>query len=245
MTTNKILLINSERLGIRNSVTIQKAEAFLRILNTKTAAKTISDAAKIVLCLDLAATSSGIGFDKNTALKLAGLRKGVYQNNLNNLEKMLDLDKPLTISELCVQLSCTEIKETAETILQSYKEHDTKIKDIRHPQYVAAAVFTSCKLKRVKVDKSQLRAISRLKLSQWNELLEEFGKFTASLGLSRTKEAKKNASTEQEELMEVVETSLKTKSMNKEDKMEDYDVWRERILHKASAEVLQREMKND
>jgi origin recognition complex subunit 6 len=130
-------------------------------LNTKTAAKTISDAAKIVLCLDLAATSLGVGFDKvsiiiffnhvktiylqNTALKLAGLRKGVYQNNLNNLEKMLDLDKPLTISELCVQLSCTEIKETAETILQSYKEHDTKIKDIRHPQYVAAAVFTSCK----------------------------------------------------------------------------------------------------
>jgi hypothetical protein len=35
-------------------------------------------------------------------------------------------------------------------------------------------------------------------------LLEEFGKFAASLGLSRIKEAKKNASTEQEELMEVV-----------------------------------------
>ncbi|EFA06374.2 Origin recognition complex subunit 6-like Protein [Tribolium castaneum] len=180
---SSILQNNAERLGIRDSPTIQKAESFLRVLNTKPASKTISDVAKIIMCLDLAATALGQGFDKDTAVKLSGLRKSGYQNNLNNLEKILNLDKPITVSELCVQLSCTEVKDLAEKILANYQERDTKIKDLEHPQYVAAAVYTGCKLSNIRVDKIQFRAISRLKVAQWNELLEEFSKFATSLGL--------------------------------------------------------------
>lgn len=69
----------------------------------------------------------------------------MYQNNVNNIAKILDLDKPITVSELCVQLSCTDVKDMAEDILTNYQERDTKIKDIEHPQYAAAAVYTSCK----------------------------------------------------------------------------------------------------
>ena len=82
---------------------------------------------------------------QEVALKLTSLRKTVYQNTLNNVQKILNLDKPISISELCVQFSCPEAKEMALTILKSYQEKDTKIKDIEHPQYAAAAVYTSCK----------------------------------------------------------------------------------------------------
>lgn len=60
------------------------------------------------------------------------------------IEKVLDLHKPLTISELCVRLSCTAVKDLAEDILKAYKEQDTLNRDFSHPQYVTAAVYTAC-----------------------------------------------------------------------------------------------------
>lgn len=82
---------------------------------------------------------------KETAIKLSGLKKNIYQNNHNIIEKILDLNRQLTVSELCVQLSCTVVKEIAEEILTKYGSNDNKIKDLTHPQYVAAAVYTACK----------------------------------------------------------------------------------------------------
>lgn len=79
------------------------------------------------------------------ALSLCGFKKSAYQNNLNTLEKVLGLDKTLTISDVCVQLGCTVIKEDAEGILTKYKTLDSKIKDMDHPQYVAAATYLACK----------------------------------------------------------------------------------------------------
>lgn len=61
------------------------------------------------------------------------------------MEKILNLDKQVSVSELCVQLSCTEAREVAERILHAYKTNDKQCKDITHPQYTAAAVYTSCK----------------------------------------------------------------------------------------------------
>ncbi|RZC42559.1 origin recognition complex subunit 6 [Asbolus verrucosus] len=243
MTSNKILLNSSDRLGIQDSSAIKKADAFLRVLNSKSVSKTISDAARTILCLDLAAASLGVGFDKTTALKLAGLRKGVYQNNLNILEKVLNLDKPITVAELCVQCSCTEAKETAEAILASYREYDKKIKDISHPQYVAAAVYTSCKISGIKVEKSQFKSISRLKMAQWNELADEFAKFAGSMGLSAKKgRSKRNAPVEQDGLIEIIEKHSVQKQKKEEEQIEDYEVWRERILKEATAEILKNEM---
>ncbi|KAJ8935423.1 hypothetical protein NQ314_012843 [Rhamnusium bicolor] len=140
-----VLTDTAERLGIQDDSTIRKAKEFLRVFQSKGSVKTLSDIAKTILCLDLASSYSGICFDKDTALKLSGLKKSAYQNNLHTVEKVLELDKPLTISELCVQFNCTVVKDLAEEILKKYKATDNKIKDLGHPQYVTASVYAACK----------------------------------------------------------------------------------------------------
>lgn len=78
-------------------------------------------------------------------MKLSNLKKSSYLNSLHTIEKVLDLDRQLTISELCVQLSCTVVKELAEQIFKKYKEKDEIGRDFTHPQYIAVAVYTACR----------------------------------------------------------------------------------------------------
>lgn len=61
------------------------------------------------------------------------------------MEKLLNLDKELTISELCVQFSCTIIKEFAENIWLKYKQLHPALSDNNHPLYIVMSVYTACK----------------------------------------------------------------------------------------------------
>lgn len=152
-------LTSKQILFFRNS------EVYLRTFQSKGGLKNINDLAKAVLCLNLAAYKSGVAFDKvcykryvsevfnvftylplqETAVKLSGLKKSAYENNLHIIEKVLDLDKPLTIAEVCVQLNCTCLKDLAEDVYSKYKIADRLNRDFSHPQYVAAAVYAACK----------------------------------------------------------------------------------------------------
>lgn len=73
------------------------------------------------------------------------MKKSIYNNTLYNIEKLLDLDKELTISEICVQFSCTVIKDLAESIWKQYKESHPALQDNNHPLYVVVSVYTACK----------------------------------------------------------------------------------------------------
>ncbi|VEN64419.1 unnamed protein product [Callosobruchus maculatus] len=231
---NSTLKTISDRLGVTDSTTIKKAEEFLRSLQTKCSSlKVLNDSAKSALCLHLAASFLRNGFDKDAAIKLSGLKKSLYQNNLHTIEKILGLDKQLTVSALSVQLGCTEIKELAEEILDKYRAYDTKIKDFDHPQYVSAATYIACKQKSVKVSKDQFIAASRLKPRQWKELVLEFEKFAKSLGLGSLRKNKKEWTDPVEDITnEIEKVTMKKKTENE---VEDYEVWRKRILDEAYA----------
>ncbi|VEN37449.1 unnamed protein product [Callosobruchus maculatus] len=231
---NSTLKTISDRLGVTDSTTIKKAEEFLRSLQTKCSSlKVLNDSAKSALCLHLAASFLRNGFDKDAAIKLSGLKKSLYQNNLHTIEKILGLDKQLTVSALSVQLGCTEIKELAEEILDKYRAYDTKIKDFDHPQYVSAATYIACKQKSVKVHKDQFITASRLKPRQWKELVLEFEKFAKSLGLGSLRKNKKELTDPVEDITnEIEKVTMKKKTENE---VEDYEVWRKRILDEAYA----------
>lgn len=76
---------------------------------------------------------------------MCSLKKTAYENNYHNIQKILGLDKPISINELCVLFSCTQLKDEAEKLYSYYKQKDPKIQDDEHPQYAAAAVYTVCK----------------------------------------------------------------------------------------------------
>ncbi|KAJ8976227.1 hypothetical protein NQ317_013619 [Molorchus minor] len=135
---HKIGKITCERLGIKDNLIIKKAEEFLRLFQSKgSVVKSLNETAKIILCLDLAATSVGSSFDQETAVKLSGLKKSSVPEQLTYYRK----NKPLTVSELCVQFGDTYVKDLAEEILKKYMSNNVKAKDVGHPQYIAAAVF--------------------------------------------------------------------------------------------------------
>lgn len=75
---------------------------------------------------------------------MSGFRKSAYQNHLNTLEKLLGLDKKLSVADVCIQLGCMSIKDDAEAILSQYQALD-KVNNVEHPQYVAAATYLACK----------------------------------------------------------------------------------------------------
>ncbi|XP_045480144.1 origin recognition complex subunit 6 [Harmonia axyridis] len=223
----------SKRLNVDDTFTLKKCQEFLRILQTKNTLK-LSEQVQIIICLDIATNITGQVFDKETALQLCSLKKSAYENNRHNILKVLNLDKPISISELCVKFSCTHLKDEANKLYSCYKNKDNKIKDDEHPQYAAAAVYTICKLHNMKPPKSEFTSISRLKPTQWTALATEFEKFAQTMGFQNIKNKSKKKQADDENLEEVPEAnSKKTKNELKKQEIEDYEVWKERILKRA------------
>lgn len=63
--------------------------------------------------------------------------------NLHNVEKLLELNKPISIAKLCVQFNCTDVKELAEEILNKHMLDSGQTEIL--PQNVAAAIYVACK----------------------------------------------------------------------------------------------------
>ncbi|KAL3287348.1 hypothetical protein HHI36_001822 [Cryptolaemus montrouzieri] len=225
--------IISKRLNIHDSSTIKKCEEFLRVLQTKTSLK-LSDQVKTIICLEIATTFTGSSFDKEAALQLCALKKSSYENNLNNIKKILNIDKPLSISELCVQFSCTQLKDAAQELYSHYKDSDSK--DDMHPQYAAAAVYTVCKMNNMKPPKSQFVTLSRLKSNQWNALINDFETF-AITNLKQTKFKQKSNVIENTVEGHVQENANVKEKSDDHVTIEDYEVWKNRILREAEQAI--------
>ncbi|XP_066149989.1 origin recognition complex subunit 6 [Euwallacea fornicatus] len=218
----------AKRLNIYDEVVVKKCEEFLRLYQSKAVVKSLNNQAKIVLCLDLASQCLGRHIDKETALLLSGFKKSLYQNHLNTLEKLLELDKIISISDVCVQLGCMSIKEDAEAILGKYQKSGN-FKDMEHPQYVAAATYLACKVKKIPLDKQKLVSISRLKPSQWKELVGSFEK----LGMEKGRTTQK-LSVDEDKNECAVEVDI-LKPTTQDDQVEEYEVWKKRILAESYA----------
>ncbi|KAL1501646.1 hypothetical protein ABEB36_006940 [Hypothenemus hampei] len=224
-----LLKTTAQRLNIHDDSVLNKIEEFLRLYQSKSSLKTLNDQTKIVLCTDLASQHLGKAFDKETALALSGLKKSTYHNQLNTLEKILGLDRTLSISDVCIQLGCTAIKDLAKDYLEKFRNLG---KDLDHPQYVAAAIYFACKSKKIALDKQKLISISRLRPSQWKELLSSFEK----LGINHVNENQRGRSEVilDETLNMDCDNKEKTCDQNVPVEFEEYEVWKKRILEEAN-----------
>lgn len=138
----------------------------------------LSDTAKMVLCIDCAATSLNIEFSSDEAIKLAALSKLQYVKNKENYENQLGLRQKLTLNGICAQLEMNDaIRKGADQLLKDYKKKHSYVQDVfENPQYLAMAIYQSCKLRKFKKSnvKPALIQLSRLNKKMWKELEDQW-----------------------------------------------------------------------
>lgn len=172
-------------MGISSEIIIRKGIELHRLLQLKiqTCHISISETCQIVLCLDLASSSSGIPFEKVDAVKISGVNKKIYTNYLNTVSKLLGKEKSTAIKDLCVQFGVSEASSAAQKILEMYKNSELsgKLMEFDHPMYSVAAVITACKKCKLKVDRAKLMEMSSIQKSAFLKLLSSFEKVSEDI----------------------------------------------------------------
>ncbi|CAH1779559.1 unnamed protein product [Owenia fusiformis] len=241
------------KLGITSQRTKRKANELLRLAEVRATtggmgSYNVSGSCKAVICLDLAAQQHGETVDKASVIKLSGTTKKMYTASYKILENLLDLQTRLTLKDLAVKFGCTGSTELATKILTRYSQDhggsldstdDESSIDFTTPLFQSAALYTACKHQKVKVDKQKMVEISSGKKYVFDKLVVEMTKLAAKL-TEKTKivsPGKRSANS----LMQDVEKSLQDiGATNKQQKLadtteeiEDYEVWKKRILENA------------
>uniref|UniRef100_A0A1A9W741 Origin recognition complex subunit 6 n=1 Tax=Glossina brevipalpis TaxID=37001 RepID=A0A1A9W741_9MUSC len=232
------------KIGLRDVPNITgKTSELMRLLEVKSAnvPLQVNEYAKIILCGNIAANILGAACDKEQAIKISGLRKTQYVNNRRMLEKLLDLNKPLVIKEVCIQLNLGDVWRKAEELLQLY--HSVMISekidvDIKHPQYTVMAIYMACKVCKKKVSKPKLFPLSNLRPTQWQQLEHKWEKLLAlHYKESVTNKCEQSVvhNNNVGQATNIINNIEEPKQLPSE--LEDYEVWKTRILDAAKAKL--------
>uniref|UniRef100_K1P5K7 Origin recognition complex subunit 6 n=1 Tax=Magallana gigas TaxID=29159 RepID=K1P5K7_MAGGI len=232
-----------------------KAEELTQMLDVKVGSQALTalnltGSCPVVMCLELAANTTGKTFNKEEGLKLSGVNKKVYANGLKALESMLDLSTNITIKDLAIQFGCTPATELAMKTLQSYedefKSKSGTVMDFTSPMFQATALCAACRKLKLKIDWNKLRELCSIKRSTYDKLVAEMEIHAVKLLETKTVEKQKRT----RGLLDEVEKHLKDEDITKKQKKEntqeqgevdDYEVWKKKILA-AAAKAKEQEM---
>jgi origin recognition complex subunit 6 len=216
----------------------RKTEEISRLLSLKSNAKIsdMGDYARSIICIELATTALGQNFELATAYKLAGLRRSAYTNNKRLIEKLLDLNNCIGINEICVKLGLNQVQQTAVTLLNQYKATGQKAhEDLDHPQYAAIAIYFACRQHKLKPPKQKLMPLSHLRPSQWTVLETVWDKWLQQQQTeSRAKPTTKQA---EQDIMDCADIKEAEQIAVDKPEVETFEIWQERILRKAYADL--------
>jgi len=223
---------------------------YQRTLAAKQSSLGIGAVFQSTLCLHLSAIQAGKAVDTKLMVKLAGAKsKPHYLSIYQNVEKILDLDKVLSVQEVCVQLGVSHLSEKAGKVLSVYESHMKETfgearcdaLNLGKPVYPCAAVNAACKSMGEKIDLVKLCEISRGKKRDLLELSEEMSNLqTDNNDKSSTKKKLEfmdkimGISTDSKENIENG-CDRKVRGRIREEDFEDdgYEEWKEGILRKA------------
>jgi len=220
-----------------NIIHSRKATELIRLLELRSTnvPLQINEYGKIVLCVDLASSLLDIGFEKEQALKLSGLRKSHYVNNKRMFEKLLDLNKIPSVNDICIQLSLNEVARKAEELLTLFKALAGENPDADHPQYAAMAVFYACRLLKKKVSKTKIMPFSNLRPSQFQQLEHQWERMIEK----HYKEINVASRLNEEVEVHKDKTVSEMKQKSQKPEIEDYEKWKSRMLSLAEAKLKQ------
>ncbi|XP_049701619.2 origin recognition complex subunit 6 [Helicoverpa armigera] len=239
---NKTLHLIASKLGLgEEEKVLNKAAEYERLLQTKSmAGSNMTDTAKVVICLDLAAGVLGADLDVKTAIKYSGLKPLAYNNTKKVVQNLLELNSDkLTTTMLCLTLQCTGVQDLADRILEEYQRQSKMEVDLNLPQYVCMAVYQACRVNKVKVPKSKVIEKSRLKPAQWAKLDADWTKFIdlnfATAKKKRGRPAK--AVIGNVELEENMDVDVPKVDEPQKEIIEPYEDWKKRMLETAYKEL--------
>lgn len=253
--SNKLVKSISQKLKITSMTVLSKAEELTQMLDVKVGSQALTalnltGSCPVVMCLELAANTTGKTFNKEEGLKLSGVNKKVYANGLKALESMLDLSTNITIKDLAIQFGCTPATELAMKTLQSYedefKSKSGTVMDFTSPMFQATALCAACRKLKLKIDWNKLRELCSIKRSTYDKLVAEMEIHAVKLLETKTVEKQKRT----RGLLDEVEKHLKDEDIAKKQKKEntqeqgevdDYEVWKKKILA-AAAKAKEQEM---
>lgn len=253
--SNKLVKSISQKLKITSPTVLSKAEELTQMLDVKVGSQALTalnltGSCPVVMCLELAANTTGKTFNKEEGLKLSGVNKKVYANGLKALESMLDLSTNITIKDLAIQFGCTPATELAMKTLQSYedefKSKSGTVMDFTSPMFQATALCAACRKLKLKIDWNKLRELCSIKRSTYDKLVAEMEIHALKLLETQTVEKQKRT----RGLLDEVEKHLKDEDITKKQKKEntqeqgevdDYEVWKKKILA-AAAKAKEQEM---
>ena len=136
-------------------VSPRKAEELSRLLDVS-GTLSLTASAKGVICLELAASLTGVTFDKAQAVRLSGLTRPKYVSMSENVARALGVSVGASINDLCVTLSATAARDLAVKVLKQYEQSlggDGSGKGgvaVDGPAYQAAAVAAACTAMKVR-----------------------------------------------------------------------------------------------
>lgn len=148
----------------------------LRLINLKPSSKTLKENAKILICIECASILCGTDLDHQDAVNLSVLSKNEYNRQKDMIEKLLNLNKKLTLDEICAQLEINDrLKNDARQLLDAYTAKNSYYCDIDSAQ--AMAIYQSLKLRKVKNTAAKVKLMQLSKLTKtklWKQLEEQW-----------------------------------------------------------------------
>jgi len=235
------------RAGLSSDLVSQAAE-YQRTLQAKRAVLGVSATTQSIVCLHLAASQGGHSVETKDMVRLAGAKsKPHYLGILQNAEKVLQLDKAVSVQEVCVQLAVSHLAETAGKIITSYESHlkqtlgEVKFANLNlgRAVYPCAAVLAASKLRPEKIDQTKLTDLSRVKKKELTEIVEEMLKTQPKQDKSGVKRNldlmdKIMGACEEKENSEHAVMMTKREKIQEDDFEDDgYEEWKQDMIRKA------------
>lgn len=143
----------------------------LRLTNLKASSTITNQTAKLVICIDCASILCGIEINHREAVKFSGAKtESEYNRQKELIQKLLNLNKSLTLDEICAQLEISErSKSDARQLFNAYTAN--QFGDADNVAHMAMAIHQSLKLRKEKnAAAKKLAQLGHLKPKQWKEL---------------------------------------------------------------------------
>ncbi|KAM0987223.1 hypothetical protein ACFX2G_011554 [Malus domestica] len=124
----------------------------------------VGEVCKAVICLEIAATRSGLLFDRKKAIMLSGMSEKAYTRSYNSMQNGLGVKNKLDVRELAIQFGCVRIIPFVQKALSVYKTRflaslpasRRASADFTRPVFIAVAFYLCAKKHKLKVDKLKL-----------------------------------------------------------------------------------------